>query len=609
MCGIVGYIGTKEAQPVLLNGLKRLEYRGYDSAGMATITKGKVSARKQKGKIAVLSSLLKKKPLKGNIGISHSRWATHGIPNQRNAHPHTDCLGNIAVVHNGIIENYEDLKESLVLEGHIFKSDTDTEVIAHLIEKFYKDDLETAVRTAIKLLKGSFAIGVILGKHPEQLIAARLGSPLVVGLGTDENFIASDVPAILKHTKNVIFLEDNELAVLTKDDVVVSSFDGQLIKKKATTVTWDASQAEKGGYAHFMLKEMYEQPSVIEGIVHHRVSEDKNGVYFQELTIDDKQLARASKIIIVACGTAYHAGLTGKYIIEALTGIPVEVDVSSEFRYRKPILSNNTLVIAISQSGETADTLASMRESRRCGATVLSIVNALGSTMTRESSGVIYTHAGPEIGVASTKAYTAQLCILYLLGIYLGRLNAYLNAKKVKALLLDMQALPQQAAQILADHKIIKRITRHHHDKNCFLYLGRNLNFPNALEGALKLKELSYVHAEGYAAGEMKHGPIALIDKTMPVVCIVPNSATYDKIVSNIQEIKARGGIVISIATEGDKHIKNHSDYVVFIPEVKELFSPVLTVLPLQLLAYYIAHKNKRDVDQPRNLAKSVTVE
>jgi len=609
MCGIVGYIGAKEAQPILLDGLKRLEYRGYDSAGMATISRGKVSVRKQKGKIAILASLLKKKPLKGGIGISHSRWATHGVPNQRNAHPHTDCSGNIAVVHNGIIENYEDLKEGLIREGHIFKSETDTEVIAHLIEKFYKDDIEAAVRAAIKLLKGSFALGVVLGNHPEQLIAARLGSPLVIGVGKDENFIASDVPALLKYTKDIIFLEDNELAVLTKDSVVVSSFDGQEIDKQVTAITWDATQAEKGGYAHFMLKEIYEQPSVIEGIVRHRMSEDKESVYFQEFKIDAKKLASAKKIIIVACGTAYHAGLTGKYIIESLTGIPVEVDVSSEFRYRKPILDSNTLVIAISQSGETADTLASIRESRRRGATVLSVVNALGSTMTRESSGVIYTHAGPEIGVASTKAYTAQLCILYLLGMYLGSQNNYLNRQKIKSLLLDMEVLPKQASQILADCKTIQSITRHHHDKNCFLYLGRNLNFPNALEGALKLKELSYVHAEGYAAGEMKHGPIALIDKTMPVVCIVPSSATYDKMLSNIQEIKARGGIVISIATEGDKHINNHSDYVIYIPQVRELFSPVLTVLPLQLLAYHIALKNKRDVDQPRNLAKSVTVE
>ena len=609
MCGIVGYIGTKEAQSVLLDGLKRLEYRGYDSAGMATIIKSKVSVRKQKGKIAILSSLLKKKPLKGNIGISHSRWATHGVPSQRNAHPHTDCTGNIAVVHNGIIENYEDLKEGLIREGHIFKSETDTEVIAHLIEKFYKDDIEIAVRAAIKLLKGSFAIGVILGNHPEQLIAARLGSPLVIGIGKDENFIASDIPALLKQTKDIIFLEDNELAVLTKDNVVVSNFDGQPIEKQVTAITWDAAQAEKGGYAHFMLKEIYEQPSVIEGIVRHRMSEDKEGVSFQELNISDKKLAGVKKVTIVACGTAYHAGLAGKYIIESLTGIPVEVDVSSEFRYRRPILDSNTLVLAISQSGETADTLASIRESKRRGATILSVVNALGSTMTRESSGVIYTHAGPEIGVASTKAYTAQLCILYLFGIYLGSLNNYLSKQKIRLLLLEMGALSGQAEQILTEHKTIQSISKRHHDKNCFLYLGRNLNFPNALEGALKLKELSYVHAEGYAAGEMKHGPIALIDKTMPVVCIVPNSATYDKMVSNIQEIKARGGIVISIATEGDKHIKNHSDYVVYIPEVQELFSPVLTVLPLQLLAYYIAHKNKRDVDQPRNLAKSVTVE
>jgi len=609
MCGIVGYIGTKEAQSVLLDGLKRLEYRGYDSAGMATIIKSKVSVRKQKGKIAILSSLLKKKPLKGNIGISHSRWATHGVPSQRNAHPHTDCTGNIAVVHNGIIENYEDLKEGLIREGHIFKSETDTEVIAHLIEKFYKDDIEIAVRAAIKLLKGSFAIGVILGNHPEQLIAARLGSPLVIGIGKDENFIASDIPALLKQTKDIIFLEDNELAVLTKDNVVVSNFDGQPIEKQVTAITWDAAQAEKGGYAHFMLKEIYEQPSVIEGIVRHRMSEDKEGVSFQELNISDKKLAGVKKVTIVACGTAYHAGLAGKYIIESLTGIPVEVDVSSEFRYRRPILDSNTLVLAISQSGETADTLASIRESKRRGATILSVVNALGSTMTRESSGVIYTHAGPEIGVASTKAYTAQLCILYLFGIYLGSLNNYLSKQKIRLLLLEMEALSGQAEQILTEHKTIQSISKRHHDKNCFLYLGRNLNFPNALEGALKLKELSYVHAEGYAAGEMKHGPIALIDTTMPVVCIVPNSATYDKMVSNIQEIKARGGIVISIATEGDKYIKNHSDYVVYIPEVQELFSPVLTVLPLQLLAYYIAHKNKRDVDQPRNLAKSVTVE
>ncbi len=609
MCGIVGYIGEKAAQPILLNGLKKLEYRGYDSAGLATIVKGRVSVRKQKGKISALSKLLKKKPLKGNIGVSHTRWATHGVPSQRNAHPHTDCSENIAVVHNGIIENYEDLKEQLIREGHAFKSDTDTEVVAHLIEKFYKDDIESAVRTALKLLKGSFALGVILSSHPEKLIAARLGSPLVIGLGKNENFIASDIPALLEYTKDILFIEDNELVVITKDKVAVSTLEGQTIKRAPASITWDAAQAEKAGYAHFMLKEIHEQPSVIEGIIQYRVSEKRDNAYFQELKINETVFTNIDKIRVVACGTAYHAGLTGKYLLESLSNIPVEVDVSSEFRYRKPIINNKTLVIAISQSGETADTLAGIREARNRGAKALSIVNALGSTMTRESDGVIYTHAGPEIGVASTKAYTAQLCVLALFGIYLGRLKGHLSAQKAKTLLAEMTALSEQAAGIINNHKIIQKIAASHHNKNCFLYLGRNVNYPNALEGALKLKELSYVHAEGYAAGEMKHGPIALIDKSMPVVCIAPKSATYDKMVSNVQEIKARGGVVISIATEGDRHIESHSDYVIYIPEVKELFSPILTVLPLQLLAYHIALKNKRDVDQPRNLAKSVTVE
>jgi len=609
MCGIVGYIGGKQAQPILLDGLKRLEYRGYDSAGVASVSKGKVSVRKQKGKINVLEKLLKKKPLKGTLAISHSRWATHGVPNQCNAHPHTDCNERIAIVHNGIIENYEDLKESLVKEGHTFKSETDTEVIVHLIEKYYKDDLEAAVRAALKLLRGSFAVGIISAYHPSKLIAARIGSPLVVGLGEGENYIASDIPALLKFTKNVLFVEDNEMVVLTQDSVKVTSFDGKQIKRLPTKITWDISQAEKQGYPHFMLKEIYEQPSVLEGILNHRVSAKGDSVYFEEIGIPEKDLAKIKKIAVIACGTAYHAGLTGKYAIERLLGIPVEVDVSSEFRYRNPIVDKDALVIAISQSGETADTIASMREAKRRGAKVLSVVNVLGATITRESDGVIYTHAGPEIGVASTKAYTAQLCVLYLLGIYLAGLKKSLSRQKTKQLLAQMKKLPKKANAILDNTQIIKKISKHHCDKYCFLYLGRNLNFPNALEGALKLKEISYVHAEGYGAGEMKHGPIALIDKTMPVVCIATSSSVYEKMVSNIQEIKARGGIVISVATEGDKHIKDHSDYVVYIPEIGELFSPILTVLPLQLLAYYIAVRNKRDVDQPRNLAKSVTVE
>lgn len=609
MCGIVGYIGKNQAQPILLDGLKRLEYRGYDSAGIAAIVKDRVCVRKQKGKIAFLEKLLKKKPLRGTTAISHTRWATHGIPNQRNAHPHADCKEEIAIVHNGIIENYEELKEKLIREGHTFKSETDTEVIVHLIEKFYKDDLEPAVRACLKLLRGSFALGIISSRHPDKLIAARLGSPLVVGIGQGENFIASDIPAILKHTKNVIYIEDNEVVVLTAASVTITNFDGKRIKRSPIKVTWDVSQAERKGYPHFMLKEIYEQPSVLEGILNHRISKKGDSIYFQELEIDEDRLRRTERIAIIACGTAYHAGLTGKYMLESLTGIPVEVDVSSEFRYRNPIIGKNTLVIAISQSGETADTIASIREARRRGAKVLSIVNVLGSTITRESDGVIYTHAGPEIGVASTKAYTAQLCVLYLFSIYLAMLKKQISRQRAKALLSEMGKLPQLATRILKNVKVIQKISRHHYDKYCFLYLGRNLNFPNALEGALKLKEISYVHAEGYGAGEMKHGPIALIDKTMPVVCIATSSSVYDKMVSNIQEIKARGGIVISIATNGDKHIKDHSDYVVYIPEIDEFFSPILTVLPLQLLAYYIAVRNKRDVDQPRNLAKSVTVE
>lgn len=609
MCGIVGYIGQKQAQPILLEGLKRLEYRGYDSAGMATIVKDKVSIRKQKGKIVVLEQLLKGRPLKGVIGVSHSRWATHGIPSQRNAHPHTDCKEKIAIVHNGIIENYELLKEQLIKEGHTFKSETDTEVIAHLIEKFYKDDLEAAVRAGLKLLKGSFALGIISSYHPDKLIAARLGSPLVVGLGSGENYIASDTPALLKFTKEVIFVEDNEVAVLTQDSVRITNLDGKRIKRPPARISWDVSQAEKSGFPHFMLKEIHEQPSVLEGILSHRISKKQDSVYFEELNLPEEALLRAKNISIIACGTAYHAGYTGKYIFENLIGMPVEVDLSSEFRYRNPAVGKETLAIAISQSGETADTIASIREAKRRGARVLSIVNVLGSTITRESDGVIYTHAGPEIGVASTKAYTAQLCILYLFGIYFALLKKRMSKQKAKALLLEMAKLPQKASGILKDQKTILRICANHYDKKCFLYLGRNLNFPNALEGALKLKEISYIHAEGYGAGEMKHGPIALIDKTMPVVCIASASSVYDKMVSNIQEVKTRGGIVITIATEGDRRIKDHSDYVISIPPTDELFSPVLTALPLQLLAYHIAVKNRRDVDQPRNLAKSVTVE
>ena len=609
MCGIVGYIGARPAQPFLLNGLKKLEYRGYDSAGMAVACDGEIVVRKQEGKIARLEELLTAKPLAGNIGISHSRWATHGVPNQANAHPHIDCSGNIAVVHNGIIENYEDLKAFLVKDGHRFRSDTDTEVIAHLIEKFYKKDFTEAVRAALGRLKGAFALGIISNHAPGLLISARRGSPLIVGIGKGENYIASDIPAILEYTKDVVYIEDNEFVILSKDGFCVTSLEGKKINKTRTRVAWDIKQAQKGGYQHFMLKEIYEQPAVIANILQHRVSEGKDKVFFKELSLPERYIKGVKKIHIVACGTAYHAGLVGKYILERLTGIPVEVDVSSEFRYRSPILDKKTLVIAISQSGETADTLAGIREARKQSAKVLSIVNVVGSTMTRESDGVIYTHAGPEIGVASTKAYTAQLCLLYLFGIYAGGVSGLLDKRELVKLLDGIWRLPRCMGDILRDTSTVKNVCKKHKDKNCFLYLGRNLNYPNALEGALKLKEISYVHAEGYSAGEMKHGPIALIDRTMPVVCIVPRSATYDKMISNIQEIKARKGIVISIATEADDHISGHSDHTIYIPDVHELFSPMLTVLPLQLLAYYIALANGRDVDRPRNLAKSVTVE
>jgi glutamine---fructose-6-phosphate transaminase (isomerizing) len=609
MCGIVGYIGSKQAHNILLHGLKKLEYRGYDSAGMACFAKPKIAIRRKQGKVVELERLLGKKPLKGTLGIAHTRWATHGAPSQRNTHPHVCCKGHIAVVHNGIIENYEDIKMALIKEGHIFTSETDTEIIPHLIEKFYKDDLQLAIRSAIKQLRGSFALGIIASCMPGRLFAVRSGSPLVIGIGDNEHYLASDVAAILPYTKEIIYLEDGDLAVLSQDARTITSSDGEDVARNTVKVDLDISQAEKGGYAHFMLKEIYEQPSVLEGILQHRLSGKQGTVAFKELGIKDNIFTTIDRITIVGCGTAYHAGLTGRYIFEKLLNLPVDVDVSSELRYRTPVIGPRTLVVAISQSGETADTLACIRTSRKHGATVLSIVNALGSSMTRESDGVLYTHAGPEIGVASTKAYTAQLGVLYLLGIYLGGILGTLSSRQTAALLSEMAMVPGHMQEILDKANVIKRISQKHKDKTCFLYLGRNLNFPNALEGALKLKEISYVHAEGYSAGEMKHGPIALVDKTMPIVCIAPQSDVYDKMISNIQEIKARGGVVISIATQGDAHIQGHSDYVVYIPPIHELFSPMLTVVPLQLLAYYIASANKRDVDQPRNLAKSVTVE
>ena len=612
MCGIIGYIGERPAQPILLNGLKRLEYRGYDSSGMALIPvkKRSPSIRKSPGKIIALEKLLRKRPLSGTVGIAHTRWATHGAPNQINAHPHLDCKSEIAVVHNGIIENYESLKSQLIKEGHTFRSQTDTEVIVHLIEKFYKNvPLEEAVRKTIKLLVGSFAIAVISSREPHKLVGARAGSPLIIGVGKNENFLASDIPAVLDSTKEIIFLEENEVVVLTKDSIKVTDLDGAQICRRATRVSWDITQAQKCGYKHFMLKEINEQPKVMRDLLSMRLHEGPQEIVFAELKIPEEKLKNIKNIAIVACGTAYHAGLVGKYIIESLCSIPTSVEVSSEFRYRSLLINQETLVLAISQSGETADTLAGVREAKKRGSLVLSVCNVLGSTLTRESDGLIYTHAGPEIGVASTKAYTAQLMVLYLLALLLARIRNILPPEKISEYLRELKRTPQLQEALLKKQNTIASLARRHVHFGSFLYLGRNINFPSALEGALKLKEISYIPAEGYAAGEMKHGPIALIDEYRAVVCIAPDSAVYEKMISNIQEIRCRRGKVIAIASEGDTKIKELTREVIYIPKSEEIFSPLVVALPLQLLAYHIAVKRGCDVDQPRNLAKSVTVE
>lgn len=612
MCGIIGYVGNKPAQSILLNGLKRLEYRGYDSSGISVIQSGKnkISTRKYPGKIAILDNLLKKKPLSGNVGIAHSRWATHGVPTQVNAHPHQDCKGEISIVHNGIIENYAQLKNKLIKEGHRFVSQTDTEVIAHLIEKFYDNiPLEEALRKCLKLLVGSFALGVISAKEPHKLIGARQGSPLIVGLGKAGNFLASDVPAVLDYTKDIIFLEENELAVLTKDSFKLLDSNGTHISRNPVRINWDIVQAQKQGYRHFMLKEINEQPKIIENLLNIRIQKDSRKIFFEEQKIPQEKLKKIKQISIVACGTAYHAGMVGKYVLESLCAIPASVDVSSEFRYRTLLIDRDTLVIAISQSGETADTLAGIRAARKLGCPVLSICNVLGSSLTRESDGVIYTHAGPEIGVASTKAYTAQLLTFYLFALYLAQIRNNLKAQKLREYIEDLKKIPLKLDEILKNQNVIARLARKHSHFGSFLYLGRNINYPSALEGALKLKEISYIPAEGYAAGEMKHGPIALIDEYRAVVCIVTQSHVYEKMISNLQEIRARKGKIIALASSGDGEIRKQTKEVIYIPACEELFSPLLVSLPLQLIAYHIALKRGCDVDQPRNLAKSVTVE
>ena len=609
MCGIVGYIGKKEALPILLDGLRQLEYRGYDSAGVCMLEEGKIKIAKRSGKIKDLISSIKKGDLDGSrLGIGHSRWATHGAPTNLNAHPHTDCSGDIAVVHNGIIENFNEIKERLLHEGHHFKSETDTEVIAHLIEKYYRGDLVKAVLKTIKNLKGSFALGVICKNEPDKLIGARKESPLVVGLAKSGNFIASDIPAILKHTKKVMYIDNNEVVVLKKNKVRVLGIDGKKKKKAINTIKWTIKSAQKSGFPHFMLKEIHEQPKILKHTISSRVK-GSSRISLEGLNLSDRDIKNISNIIILACGTAYHAGLVGKYLIEKFTDIPVWVDLSSEFRYRKPIVDKNTLVIAISQSGEPADTLAAVKEAKEKGANILSICNVVGSSLVRISDSVLYTYAGPEISVASTKAYTAQLTILYLLSFYIADKKGLLKKTVKKYLIREFKKLPSILEKILDKKNSLQKLANKHLHFGSFLYLGRNLNFPTALEGALKLKEISYIPAEGYAAGEMKHGPIALIDEYRAVVCIAPQSDTYEKMVSNIQEICARKGKVIIVATEGDDEIKGFTKEIIYIPKIEEIFSPIVCVLPLQLLAYYIAVKRGCDVDQPRNLAKSVTVE
>lgn len=607
MCGIIGYIGKREASPIILRGLKCLEYRGYDSAGIASIYRGKTHIRRCAGKITDLENIILQKPVMGKIALGHTRWATHGKPSEKNAHPHTDCRKELVIVHNGIIENYPFLRDNLIREGHLFKSETDSEVIVHLIEKYLTDDLETAISMALRELRGSYAIGVIWEKDESSIVAARSGSPLIIGLKDSEFFIASDVSAILGETRNVIYLGDGEIATIGHSGVKIKTLSGKCVDTKVTKILWNREAAEKEGYPHFMLKEIFQQPVALEETIMGKVS--RAGVYLGEINLTKKQIKSIERVILTGCGTSWHAGLVGEYMIEELARIPTEVEYAAEFRYRNPIIDRKSLIIAISQSGETADTLGAVREARKRNGKVISICNVVGSSIVRESDGVIYTHAGPEIGVASTKAFTTQLATLYLLALFFGHITGNISSESMKKMLDPLTELPQKMRKLLKEREKVISIANRFYRSNNFLYLGRGEGFPLALEGALKLKEVSYIHAEGYPAAEMKHGPIALIDKNMPVVVIILRGRRYEKILANIEEIKARDGVVIALASEGDEEIKEKVDYVIYIPSTIHLLTPILAVIPLQLLAYYIAVKRGCPVDQPRNLAKSVTVE
>ena len=628
MCGIVGYIGKRQAAPVLLDGLRRLEYRGYDSSGMSVIggiismnfaqcgklpneigDNLKMETVKATGKVAMLEAKIGNMNISSTIGIAHTRWATHGKPCDENSHQHTDCTGNISVVHNGIIENYQELKKQLIKKGHKFSSETDSEVVAHLIEEFSKKhDFRSAVLNSLKLIRGTYGLAILNRDYPDQMIVARLGSPLILGVGKDEFVVASDASAIVQYMKKVVYLEDGEVAIITSDGYDVVNIKNKQIEKKINLLDWDIEQAQKNGFLHFMLKEAFEQPESVKNAMRGRFSKTHGLARLGGLRYVEKKLKNINRIIIVSCGTSYYAGLIGEYLIEEYAGISVEVEYASEFRYRKPILDKRTAVIAISQSGETADTLAAIREAKLKGALTLGIINTVGSTIARETDAGVYNHAGPEMGVASTKAFTSQLTILTLLAVFLGR-QRDMSLVTGQRIIKELEKIPAQIETILKQNREIKKIATKYKSYQDFLYMGRKYNFPIALEGALKIKEIAYVHAEGYPSGEMKHGPIALIDETFPSLFVVPKDSVYEKNISGMQEIKARGGKIIAIATLGDKEIKKHADDVIYIPKTLEMLTPLLSVIPLQLFAYYTGIAKGYDVDKPRNLAKSVTVE
>lgn len=609
MCGIVGYIGDNQAAPFLLDGMSKLEYRGYDSAGIAVYEKGKIRIEKCVGRLEALRQKLVGNMPQGTMGIGHTRWATHGRPSDMNAHPHADSSGEFVVVHNGIIENFLVLKEALIAKGHVFLSETDSEVVAHLMAEYYTGDFEETVKKVLRMIEGSYSLVFLCAKEPDKLICTKKDNPLVIGLGIGENFIASDIPAIIAKTRRTFIMSDGEIATVTKDAVWVQDINGTPISKKVFEVNWNAEAAEKGGFEHFMLKEIYEQPKAMRDTMTGRVSKDGKSIEFSELNWTAEDFSDINKIFIVACGTAYHAGMVGKYYFEQLARVPVEVDLASEFRYRSPIIDSNCLAIIISQSGETSDTLAALKEAKRLGARTLAVTNVVSSSIAREADQVVYTYAGPEIAVASTKAYTTQLLAMLMLSIYVAQIKGSLPPARIEELVNGIKAIPEQIHQTLENVDQLKVFATKYGSNEDVFFLGRSLDYAVALEGALKLKEISYIHAEAYAAGELKHGTLALIVEGVPVIILATQSDVYDKTISNLQEVKARDAVVIAIALEGDKNIGKYADHVIFIPRTEKYLTPLLAVLPLQLLAYYAALTRGCDVDKPRNLAKSVTVE